>query len=455
MPSVCLPPLSSAAVATLRLIADLDQCFRVGFANLEPSHQSTLHALERVAVDTPFHGPTTEAIAAFQRYEFADPHFVVLAGLRLALQGALFEQLQHQAHQSLGRSPFPIPLQPAAPATHPLLDSARQWLMELALTGFQRVESKTLMPFSNTLDKLQEDPALLRPAALLTGFFNELIVPRSPQQREQLPLRRWGDLWSHAMLARSLPEWEALPVSGTLEPLGITVHQHAHLVTVVGYGVLTTDHPQFVRFTLSSYKVDAIQGEELWLLFPQAAVLWEAIAQGKTLHLSHVPLLPTGDLMLFPAGASDEHQVTLGEPYPLWQRAAQYFAVGMGGMKQPGYSPRDRHPVQLAEPVFLTGYKVETEPEMNLTWPDGARLRVAVERLGMLSALTPEAIAKSSELFGLLRFDAGNWAIQPLVLKVGKKAIATGQTAGKLLSNPPKASTVHILQERASRLLRK
>jgi hypothetical protein len=78
-----------------------------------------------------------------------------------------------------------------------------------------------------------------------------------------------------------------------------------------------------------------------------------------------------------------------------------------------------------------------------------------MERLSTLSEVNGEAIGSSTQLFGLLRFDAGQWSVQPLTVAIKKKLVFTGQKAAKICKSPPKTSTVNILQERASRLLRK
>lgn len=457
-----LATLPTPVQAVLNLVDDLDQCFRVGFANLEPSHQVTLHAWQRIFNGTPLQQAGEEAIAALQQYEFSKSHFAVIARLRAALQGAIFDQLQYQARSELGRTTIVAVTPQSSTADvpshlQPLLESICQWLMEVALIGFTRLDTSTLMPFTTTLEKLQAEPLLIRQSALLTGLFNELMSKRSSIDSNNLPVCRWVDLWTRATIgARSLPLQGAKPVSGTLELLGINLQQHAHLVSLVAYGLLTVDgQPQFTRLTLSAYKVDAIQMDEIWLLFPQAVTLLDAFAQTKKLRLNEVLMLPTGDLLLPEADLLLSGKGTVGGKYNLMERAAEYFAVGASGVPATCWlHPCDRHPVQLAEPIFLKGYTVQSTDSLTLHWKDTPAIPIAIERLGRMSTVTAEAIAASSELFGLLRFDAGRWAVQPLVVTVGKKTIATGQTAAKVLKSPPKTSTVGILQERASRLLR-
>ena len=96
--------------------------------------------------------------------------------------------------------------------------------------------------------------------------------------------------------------------------------------------------------------------------------------------------------------------------------------------------------------------------ELWLDFGASGRLPVATRRLCAFSELTPEVAANSSQMFGLLRFDQRRWEIQPLgvAATVKKKNVIlfSGESAAAVLKKPPKTSTIAILQERASRLLR-
>jgi len=105
------------------------------------------------------------------------------------------------------------------------LNSTQQWLMELALTGFQYLHEGTIEPFIATLEPIQGDPELMELAALLTGFVNELLAHIPANRQASLPMFRWADLWSSAIIrTRHLPgEPTFRRVSGTLAPLGLDV----------------------------------------------------------------------------------------------------------------------------------------------------------------------------------------------------------------------------------------
>jgi len=67
-----------------------------------------------------------------------------------------------------------------------------------------------------------------------------------------------------------------------------------------------------------------------------------------------------------------------------------------------------------------------------------------------------ETLAPTTGVFGLLHYDEGTWVLQPLSADDGGKTfVYVGDAGAAILKKPPKTSTVSVLRERASRLLRK
>ncbi|MCI0394015.1 MAG: hypothetical protein L0332_29560 [Chloroflexi bacterium] len=447
---------------TAEVIAGFDQCFVAGFASLDGRQHQALAALARALAGTPLAGPLAESLQAFGRNEFLDHHFAALARARAALQGAQFDALQQQVWAALGRRPL-AEVPPASEAAelpdHALtwLASARRWLVELVLAGFARLEARSLTPFMATLAQMQGESQLVRPAALLTGFFDELMRAVPVADPAGIPLYRWVDLWSRAMVTTfPLPQPGPVElVSSDLYLLGLDVRQHDHFISLVAYGLLAGEKgARAGRLTLSAYKVDAVQNEEVWLLFPRAALLFDALAQRRVLRLSQVPCWPAGDLRW-------DGERTAGGHYDPMSVAARWFSPGAAETAAPlQLPPADRHPLQLAEPVFLEGYAAGGQGgEWVLDWGGGRALPVAMDRVSPLTGLTKEAVAHSTRLFGLLRFDAGRWSVQPLALTSQQgegrpRTLVAGEEAAAVLRQSPKNSAVATLQERAGRLLR-
>ena len=433
-----------AAVALQDTIADLDACFLHGFVG---GQYEILAALPQIFAGTPLQVPIQECVQAIAQNNFTESHFVTLAAARGAMHGALYDVLRHQALSALGRTASdPASDIPTIPTqTDPLLDSARHWLMELAMTGFARLEPGTVASFAPTLAQLRANPSTAPQAALLTGLLHELLNALPVPSADRVPLLRWCDLWSKAMLgalgSADLPE--PTPVSGTLYPLGVELRGHARTASMVVHGILLNDsEPMWVRQSWSAFKATAIQGDEIGLLFPEAQMVLSHLLQAKTLRLHDMPLLPSGD-MLWSAGAAES-----GKKFKPLEIALEYAAPGQPLAALP-VPPLERHPVQLAEPLALTEYWIENNC---LHLNNEVVLALDTRR----NRLTSDSLNATTALFGLLRYDDGAWSVQPLTAgnPIGKFEFV-GQAGAELLKKPPKTNTVSILQERASRLLRK
>jgi hypothetical protein len=436
------------------VIAGLDRCFVVGFGRLGPEQAQALQALARVNSGTPLKDAVGAAVDALTRNEFVERHFAAIAGARAALQGAQYDALRKQAAEALGRpAPGGTAEGPAAAVPEPVKvwqESTRHWLMEIAIAGFGQLEPQTLAPFSATLEQLQAEPLTTRLAALLTGFQQELLNAMPVAALPSVPVFRWADLWTRAMIAALRPSAPAAgeKVSGTLALLGVDLRHHGYFISADVYGVLEAREPRVVRVPLSAYKVDVVRGAEAWQCFDDAAgPVLEAVAATQRLAVRGATLLPTGDLL------ADGNEDVKGM-YKVFDAAKEWLGPG-GAVPMPSAAALDRHPVHIAEPVYLEGYKASADGT-SLDFGDGVSLRVAAERVSGMSALQPDHVAGSVLMIGLLRFDGGAWAVQPLaVRRPGKNGdvFAGSGAAHRLLGK--KKPTLMILKERAGRLLRK
>lgn len=455
MPLSDLAPLPEPFTHATALLARLDQAFLGGFARLGHEQLGALESLGRAFSSTPLGPSLREALAGLTRSEFLERHFLVLAAARSALQGAQHDALLAQACTALGR-PRPALEALAAPAAQQpppqlavWLESTRHWLMELALAGFSNLGVDTLLPFQATLEAMQPEPRLARHAALLSGLLNELLSVFPTQGRPQVPLLRWADLWTRAMVLCASPPAAVptRPVSGELRLLAADLRQHATFASLVAYGVLrekgrTT--PRLVRTTLSSFKVDVIQGEELAVLFNGVGPkLLESLGASKLLTLNNMPLTPSGDLLWQDSSASPG-----GKYAPLEEAAA---VLAQAPAERPCLEPADRHPALIEELVYLKGYKLSGKEGAHLVL-EGATLPIAYERWPETGDLGVEDLQGSTGLVGLLRFDGGSWSIQPLALARPKGARVLGSGLGAARGS--KGAVLSTLQERASKLLR-
>jgi hypothetical protein len=252
---------------------------------------------------------------------------------------------------------------------------------------------------------------------------------------QTVPVRRWADVWSRAMLLSHGGSWADAPVrevSGRLLILGIDVHEHETVVQVQVHGVLEEgSSTRLVRTSVTAAKVGTITGAGVWKLLSAYPAMVKALSENRGLEVTGVPMLPSGDVIWH------EDRVRVGEPADAFATAR----VMLAGATATAVPPLDRHPVRIAEPVLVDGHRIED-----------------IDRLSASGPLTPEMVAAASACIGLMRWDDGRWLLQPLAVQttVKKKVVTvhSGQWAAGL-EDKKTGDAVAVLRERAGRLLRK
>ncbi len=408
--------LPDGVADALAVVDALDAALGRGLARVGPTEQAALDGLSAALSASPL-GPTlAEAAPALARGEVLAHHLAAVAAGREALLGAVHDALLAHAAAAAGLQVLEPELSdpPARPAElDPLLDSLRQWLVELAVAGFAQLERATLVPMVEGLHGLQQAPELQRLAALVSGFCFELLDHAPTSAVADPPLRRWVDLWARALLgtyrAPSTPA--RAPVEGQLHVVGGDLRHHDHLVSLVVHGLLEHGGLRtLVRVPVSAWKVDAVTGAEAWqLLRDQQPELVGALAKPVTLAVTGA-LDSTGALQLATAAPG---------------AALDPRALDLSGARLPAPAPRDRHPVLLAVPAVLASADAS-----------GRRVSPMCELDGV-----------EGPLAGLVRWDGG-WSVQPLAGTL-KKKLATPPSDAKV-----KTDVTEVLRERASKLLR-
>jgi hypothetical protein len=240
-------------------------------------------------------------------------------------------------------------------------------------------------------------------------------------------------------------------VGGTLTFLGADLHEHGYFFSCDFYALLEGEGPaRTVRLTSSSYKVSVVSGPDLWCCLPDSAGdLVRGLSQHLTFKVREMTLLPGGDLLW-------DGKAEVVREAAFLDLARQRLAPGVADAPAgPVVPPVDRHPVQLAEPVYLGPYTVQGDSAPRLDLGDGVQLPVALERLARASEIKPEHVTASRSMLGLLRFDGGRWEVQPLAVAVeGKKAEVVFTGSGAVAARRSQSKTLATLKERASRLLR-
>ncbi|MCX5561674.1 hypothetical protein [Streptomyces sp. NBC_00038] len=448
-----------------------DRALVGGLLRPQPAQVAGLTELAHSVAGTPLASRVAEAAEKAASGVASEDHFVALAAARTALLGSVHDALASRLDEVTGRTRGEMtPPAPAERQAVNLLAAARSWLSDLARAGWQGIDHEVVSGAAQVVSAMLPDPALRRLATLLDGFSAELAASCPGATLERIPARRWGDLWSRAMLL-TLPAAADAPPTGTatgrLLPLGIDLREHATSAQAQVHAVFEPADgtaPRLVRAGVSVPKPDTVVGAGVWQLLRPHMSLLAAAGEGRSMSLTDMPVTAEGDLLW-----SDEH-ARPGEPADAFVTAR----VALPTATDTATAPLDRHPARIALPVFLEGYTIEksekSEGNANggnaLTFTvAGQPLAVDTDRIPAAGPLTPEAVAGSSACIGLLRWDAGRYRVQPLAVEttVRKKALAihagawAGGTTDKAAVKAEKAATdaVTVLRERAGRLLRK
>ncbi|WHT16314.1 hypothetical protein N8J89_24625 [Crossiella sp. CA-258035] len=425
---------------------------------LRPQHAGLLELADALA-GSPLADRVAEAVAKTAAGAAGEEHFLVLAAARTALFGSVHDALLARVTEATGRAlDTDIESAPGAPQSPNLLAAARSWLADLARAGWQGIDHDLVSGAAPVVSALLPEPGLRRLAALLDGFAAELAASCPGAALDRVPLRRWADLWSRAMLLTlDSPAPAISTATGRLLPLGVDLHEHPTAAQAQVHAVFEpADGPaRLVRASVSAPKPDTIIGAGIWQLLRPHLSLLTAVSEGRAMELTDMPVTAEGDLLW-----QDEH-ARLGEPADAFATAR----VALPAALTPATAPLDRHPARIAVPVFLEGYAIERDEDTLTLTIAGHRLAVDADRIPVAGPLTPEAVATSTACIGLLRWEAGDFRVQPLAVEstVRKKTVAlqagawAGGTSDKAGVKAEKAATdaAAVLRERAGRLLRK
>ncbi|MEU7585383.1 hypothetical protein AB0A95_03685 [Micromonospora sp. NPDC049230] len=444
----------------LDVVAGFDDALTNGFGRIGERDKAALTAVADAVAGTPLADAVAAAVGAITAGSVTPEHLTVLAGARSALLGAAHDALLGQCDAALGRARSPWTAPGAAPSdTPPALAGARAWWHEVAVTGWRGVDHELLTAAATVVEAALAVPASRRIAVLLDGLAAELRACVPVATMAQVPARRWGDLWARGVLLTEGTQQsdEAPRVSGRLLPLGVDVHTHDTAVQVQLHAVLEPaggGQPQLIRTAVAAAKVDTIVGPAVWRLLSAHPLLLTALAEHRALTVTDLPLRG-GDL-----GWADD-RVRLDEPADPFATAR----VLLPAANAAATAPLDRHPAGIAEPVLVEGNPVRDEDGTLAVDVDGERVVLAVDRLPATGPLTTDLVATASACLGLLRWDDGQWQLQPLAVRatVKRRVVqahngdwACGVTDPKIAKEEARAGdAVAVLRERAGRLLRR
>ncbi|MFI1379262.1 hypothetical protein [Embleya sp. NPDC020886] len=445
----------------LAVVEAFDRTLIGGLLRPQPAQAAALAELAAAVGGTPLAGAVAEAVEKVSVGAASEEHLLVLAAARTALLGAIHDALVARIDEATGRARAEQPaVESGTFAAVNLLAAARAWLADLARAGWQGIDHDLVSGAGQVVFAMLPDPTLRRSATLLDGFAAELAASCPGAALDRIPVRRWADLWSRAMLLTH-PGAVAPPgtdtVTGRLLPLGIDLHEHPTAVQAQVHAVFEPaggGPARLVRASVSAPKPDTVVGVGGWQLLRPHLSLSAAAGDGRSMDLTDMPITAEGDLIW-----SDAH-ARVGKPADAFATARVALPCAGAG----AIAPLDRHPAGIAIPVFLEDYGVDRADGGLAFTLAGHRIAVDADRIPSAGPLTPDAVATSSACIGLLRWDAGDFRIQPLAVEtaVKKKTVTihagawAGGTADKVGVKAEQAAgeAVRVLRERAGKLLR-
>lgn len=438
-----------------------DQALVAGLLRPQPAQVTGLRGLADALAGTPLAERVAQAAEKAATGSVGEDDVVALAAARIALLGSVHDAVMTRIEEATGRPGIEaVDPAPGGARSPNLLAAARSWLSDLARSGWRGIDHDLVSGAAQVISAMLPDPGLRRLATLLDGFAAELAASCPGASLDRIPVRRWGDLWSRAMLL-TVPGATDAPVTGRvtgrLLPLGVDLHEHATAAQAQVHAVFEPEDggtPRLVRASVSAPKPDTVVGAGIWQLLRPHLSLLGAVGEGRAMDLTDMPVTAEGDLIWH-----DEH-ARPGEPAGAFVTARVALAIASASPT----APLDRHPARIAVPVFLEGYTAERDGDALTFAVAGHRLPVDTDRVAAAGPLTPKAVAASGACVGLLRWDAGRFAVQPLAVEitVKKKAVVVhagawaGGTTDKAGITAEKTATdaVTVLRERAGRLLR-
>lgn len=291
----------------LAAVDAFDRALVVGLLRPHAVRAAGLAELANAVAGTPLAGRVAEAAEKAAAGAAGEDHFMALAAARTALVGSVHDALAERVEEATGRSRAGrAPRRPSRAAARQaanLLAAARSWLADLARCGWKGIDHDVVSGAATVVSAMLPDPDLRRLATVLDGFAAELAASCPGSALDRVPVRRWADLWSRAMVL-TVPGAGGVPVTGTatgrLLPLGVDVQEHATAVQAQVHAVFEPADgaaSRLVRANVSVPKPDTVVGAGLWQLLRPHLSLLAAVSESRSMDITDMPVTSEGDLL--------------------------------------------------------------------------------------------------------------------------------------------------------------
>ncbi|MBN2533400.1 MAG: hypothetical protein JXB88_10930 [Spirochaetales bacterium] len=437
-------------------IDHIDNCLLTGFSNLSGDQLDRLKSLIRIFNNTPLEEKLADSMDSLINNIFSQKLFLSIAVIRNILLTLKYNLLVSSCKENptgnSGEIAFDGELLKQDDSSS-VQDTISNWLTELAITGFNNIVEEKLVGIVKAIPVLVRNKELTGQTALITGFVDDLFR-NCISDAAAIPLTRWSDLWMKAFVNTRMDAItvKTRKISGTLFLVGLDLKTNVNLAQVKFYGILECgSQNNFVRIHRTNFKVDLIQDEEIWYLFQNSKNILSHYCRNKSILCKDIVLTENNDLLL------DEDDIKTGKSFDLLKKLKEHFTESSSITGERKRNMTGCHPVFIEKPFFLEKIRIKKQDnQLFIALPDFT-VPVAMNKIDSSSLVNEKSLKSAQSVFGLLRYDAETWQFQPMVYTTGKepdKCIFNFSASAEEIEKITAKSTLAILRERASRLLR-
>ena len=225
-------------------MASISHVFSKGLTRIDSDGEAALKDVSAALVGSPLEEVGGQACNALCSGSVQAHDLVAVAAAIQAIEGALFDAA---LDDMLPSSPLNEKNVAAADPTNytpeslRLMPGVQQWLVEVAMSGFDGLDKEVISSGLGLLPALQTNEETQRLAVTLSAWIDDVFT--WPPQRD-IPTKRWLDLFCRTLLLTvsppPQPEWEN--VDGGFHVFGAELQHASHVQQLVVHGVLAVSY---------------------------------------------------------------------------------------------------------------------------------------------------------------------------------------------------------------------
>lgn len=437
--------LSEELDEILKIINCMSDLFFSGFSKLINKDKEILDKVIEGFSQSPIREVVQKGLQNLKKSVFNEDDFTALTIAVLTLQGSFHDALYENVENLIGikvneliDSENKIDFNDYEKDTIVILSNIRNWLISIAIGGFNDLTSDSLESFEQVLDTIETIPDLKRLSVLLRGMTSEFLDVLSTDVDDKSKLQlRWMDLWvrAYVLTLKKRVSINSRPISGKLRLISIQNYIHRHFMTIIFNGILENKKEKiYVEIELSKYLADLVPIQEFWTLFNQDyQEFFDALNKSIVIDIIKGELRDNSILNI------EEYKLSV-DTFNLLEYLKSAFKNN--SLKSMKIQPIDRHTVHFKIPILVDRKNVK-EKILEI-----GEHKIPLKYYNQLS-IKKQQIQLEDKLFGEIRFDNG-WYCKPLTF-LGPQVVCCSS-----IKSDGKESLVYpVLKERSSKILRR